>query len=349
MIPYTRHQITEDDRDAVMSVLSHGWNLTQGEFTLELERRLREETGAKHAIVVSSGTAALHLAYMAADQQYYDVHVPTITFMATANVAYHCSRALGSYHVNFVDCDPHTGLGIFTEGMQFIVPVWLGGRYHAIPDTVLESNPTVIVDAAQGMGNPMMRQAVRESTAICLSFHATKQVAAGEGGAILTNDEDIARKCRALRDHGREEGYMPVDIGPGFNYRITEMGAALACSQLDRLPETYAERLRLRDIYAGEFKGKLEWLCDGAMHLFQITTANVRQRDFIRIDCRVAGIETQAHYFPVHRQPWWQRESPGEALPWGQRFYGRTLSIPFYPGLTEDEQEHVIQTILGAL
>lgn len=347
MIPYVRHQITEDDREAVMAVLSHGENLTQGEFVKELERRLCEESGAARAVVVSSGTAALHLAYLATRQIKYTnvrplINIPTITFMATANSAYHCNM-----NVHFVDCDPNTGMGQFTEDMTFIVPVWLGGRYCPLPEEI-ENTATIIIDAAQGMGAPLLRLAMRYATAICVSFHATKQVAAGEGGAILTNDEELARKCAALRDHGREEGYMPVDIGPGFNYRMDEMSAALACSQLDRLPRTLDERTRLASIYITELGDKIQCLCGGAMHLFQVQVGDWTQRNHIIKKCTNSEIETQLHYFPVHLQPWWDNQQTN-SLWGGVTFCDTTISIPFYPGLTEDDQAKVIETIKGAL
>lgn len=321
MIPYTRHEITADDEAAVRQALRSDY-LTQGPEVEALEWELAAVSGAKYAVAVNSGTAALALAYRSSGWA-GRFTVPAISFVATANACW-----LAGYDVDFCDCDQTTGLSQLQAPQ---VAVTLGGQPLG----------GWITDACHG---PIVHPG---SLATCLSFHPAKHVAAGEGGAILTNDAAVAEQCRLLRSHGRQGTEM---VALGFNFRMPEINAALARSQLRRYHANIAKRQELALIYNAAFAGQEEF-CPvphgpgSARHLYQILVEN---RDQVQTMLRARGVGTAIHYPVIPLQPYYRERygyRPGQ-FPGAESHAAHTLSIPLYPTLTEDDQRKVIDALL---
>ena len=267
MIPYGRQDITEDDIDAVVSVLRSDW-LTQGPVVPRFEAALSRYSGAQHAVAVNSATSALHIACLALGLGEGDwLWTSPITFVASAN----CGRYCGA-QVDFVDIDPATGnmcpvrladklaqAKVMGKLPKVVVPVHLCGQscqMQQIHDLSLQYGFRIIEDASHAIGGRFLDQPVgncRFSDITVFSFHPVKIITSAEGGAALTNDSLLAEKMRRLRSHGitRQIERMPQPVdGPwhyqqidlGWNYRMTDLHAALGCSQLDRLDHYVAKR-----------------------------------------------------------------------------------------------------------
>ena len=329
-LPYTKHLITPADIQAVQRVLGSD-RLTQGTEVHELEGEFAAKVGMKYAIAVSSGTAALHLAYIAHGvNKDWTVVTSPITFVATVGAAIYCGAT-----VEFRDVGPETGRikdgpQPVTEN-QLFVPVHLGGS-RATRDSTLP----VVEDACHALGAGFDLEGTG-----CYSLHAAKQVAAGEGGIIATNDYGVAQRCWVLRDHGRLKGEV---VHLGYNYRMNEMSAALARSQLERLDWSMEERRRIAMRYVMGFKSKVRLVPrtdDSAHHLFQIL---VEDRARVMADLKEAGIGTQIHYKPVYEHPYYRDMEV--MLPGAIEFSRKCLSIPMYPDLSEDDQDYVIEQVI---
>jgi len=350
---YSTHQITEEDIAAVVGVLRSDW-LTQGPMVERFEAALCEYTGAKYAVCVSSGTAALHLAYLALDVP-AEAHVVTspLTFVATANAA-----LLAGFTVSFEDVDPATGnMARATLECDAIVPVHFAGRACPMPahgGTGL--SPDVIEDACHALGAMDFDGCSRvgscaHSLATCFSFHPVKPITTGEGGAVTTNDQGFADEVRSLRSHGRDAQGRMTNLG--LNYRMTELQAALGLSQLQRCDEMRERRCRL----AGDYDMKLSAddhvihvPCRHAHHLYPIRIKNGR-RDEIKAKLNAQGIGAQVHYIPVHEQPYYAErfgykpEDFPEAHAWGQE----ELSLPLHAKMTEADVQRVVDALQEAL
>jgi len=329
MIPYTAHHVTTDDVAAVRMALTSGWVAGCGPYTEALEVKLCIHSGAKYAVVVNSGTAALHLAYLACGVgPGKTVLTSPVSFVATANAALMCGA-----EVLFWDTDSELDI----REHQIIVPVTCGGSPGYVEDI---PTVTTIVDACHG---PIAHD--EHAKATCLSFHPAKHVAAGEGGAVLTNDATVAAKCRLLRSHGRKGGNM-VELG--MNYRMPDINAALACSQLDRYEWSVTRRREIAAVYDEAFKGCVESVPhspQSARHLYQVLVNN---RGHVKAELAKRGVGTAVHYSPIiPLQPYYRNRfgyKPG-MFPNAERYASRTLSIPMYPTLTDNE----IQTVVDAV
>lgn len=329
MIPYTTHHVTAEDEKAVLDALRSGY-LTQGPVVERFEESLALLAGCRYAVCVSSGTAALHLAYLTVDWERHlpEVSMPAISFVATANMALLTGR-----RPLFRDVDPVTGRT--PDGEVYVtlggVPIPQGRRYH-------------VVDACHG---PIQHHPQAQATV--LSFHPAKHMACGEGGAILTNDPKVAEDCRALRSHGRV-GIPQTMLG--FNYRMPEMNAALGLSQLVRYQWGVQERRRLAATYdtAFAFRGVdvIPHSPDSARHLYSIL---VDHRDQVQAALRARGILTAVHYPVIPLQPYYRQRFGFKAGQWpnAERFAARTLSLPLYPTLREADQMHVIESVLAVV
>lgn len=318
LIPYTRHQITPEDETAVTRALRSGY-LAQGPEVEALEAELCAVTGARFAVVVGSGTAALELLYLVL--QWPIVDCPCITFLATANAA----RRAGST-VRFTDCDPTTGLVAAADAM---VAVTLGGQPPA--------RSFAVVDACHGP----LRHLGRIATV--LSFHPAKHVAAGEGGAILTNLASYATECRARRDAGRGADKRQVTLGT--NARMDEMSAALARSQLQRYHEGVTARRAIAARYDDAFDGvveRVEHTPESARHLYQVL---VDDQTGFRARLAERDVGSQVHYRPVPSEPYWGLPGWRDRFPGAARYSDRTVSIPLYPSMTDQDVETVIRAV----
>ena len=337
MIPYAKHHISPEDEAAVLAVLRSPW-LSQGPQVERFETALAEKAGAKYCICLSSGTAALQACFSS-------VHVPgdkrrvvttPITFVATANAASNVG-----FRVSFADVD-HRGIwsphkSLLEHPGLILCPVTLRGEPVRIE--LGTGVPTIILDACHGpLHLPL------GVLAACFSFHPAKHVACGEGGAVVTNDGQFASYCRAFRDNGRCNGQMERR---GGNYRMSEIAAALGLSQLARYDLGILRRLGIARAYDDFFGGTtVEAVIQptsSAFHLYQIF---VDRRDQVREALSQAGVQTQIHYQPVYRHPWWARDMVNpNPPPNAEQFAARVLSIPMYPTLTDSEVEYVASTV----
>lgn len=385
MIPYGKQEISQADIDAVIDVL-HSDYLTQGPAVPAFEAALCGVTGARHSVVVNSATAALHLACRALDVGSGDlVWTSDITFTASANCALYCGAS-----VDFVDIDPRTYnlsptaleaklKATRTAGKQLprvVIPVHLCGQscdmvaIHALSQ---DYGFSIIEDAAHAIGaryrdGPV--GACRYSDISIFSFHPVKIITTGEGGAAMTNDAGLAQKMALLRSHGitREPAlmthepdgpwyYQQIDLG--FNYRMTDMQAALGLSQLQHLETWVAKRNRLAQRYdelLASLPVTVPWQhpdAYSARHLYVIRIAadagaTGHRRVFEAL--RAGGIGVNLHYIPLHTQPYFA-DTMGLSGKWPEadRYYSEAISLPLFHHMTEQQQDEVVRVLREAL
>lgn len=354
---YAEHSITEDDIAAVVSVLRSG-HLTQGPMVERFEAALCEYTGARYAVAVSSGTMALMLAYRAC-QPAWRITTSPLTFVATASALVWLDGA-----VRFADVDPETGL--LRKELEHdgpVVPVHYAGR---VVDVRQWSGRVVIEDACHALGatapDGTRVGSCAHSLACVFSFHPSKPITTGEGGAVTTNDEGLACALRSLRDHGRADGAC---VRLGLNARMSDIQAALGLSQLRRCDGLREKRCELACMYYVELEGvdgvstpfcDVEDIGVGAVrcrhghHLYPVRIKNGK-RDAVRAYLNERGIGAQIHYRPVHLQPYYverygyKRGDFPHAEAWGDE----TLSLPLYAGMSAGDVETVAQTLREAL
>ena len=376
-VPYTRHQISEGDITSLVDVLRRG-DLTQGPAVAEFEDKIAAYVGAKHAIAVNSGTAALHIAYLAAGMGPGSLTWTTPnTFVATANAARLCGA-----QVDFVDIDPDTfNISLIELERRlseqksasgpmpdFVVPVHFGGlpvdtdRLHELS---AQYGFQVIEDAAHALGAEVDSAKVGAcpaSAVTIFSTHPAKIITTGEGGLCTTNSDDLASKLRTLRSHGvtRGDGTGPrpweyQQHALGLNYRLPDINASLGISQLARIDTFLETRAKIADRYRKELQ------IDGvrhqshlknarsANHLYVIRIAN-QKRDKIFFRLKEADIHCQIHYIPVHTQPYHLAAGDSSGpFPEAEKYYEEAISLPMFPDLTEEEQGRVIRTIIEGL
>jgi perosamine synthetase len=339
--------VGEAELAAVAGVVASG-QLTMGSAVEEFERRIAEAVGTAHASVVSSGTAALHLALLALEIGPGDeVVVPAYTFPATANAV----RLCGATAV-LVDVDPDTFLAdvgavaaAVTERTRAVIAVHLFGRpveWEAL-QTAVPQEVALLEDAAGALGAAYRGTPCGAlGVAGCLSFHPRKIVTTGEGGAITTDEAGIDTAVRALRHHGWERpGVMPR---PGFNYRLPDILCALGLPQIVRLEEL----LRARERVAGWYTERLEELLlvpralEGDRHGWQAYVVQLDRRDEALAGLRQAGIEAQIGTYALHRLD--AHRSQG-TFPGADRAFERALALPFATSTTEDEVERVCRAL----
>lgn len=380
MIPYGRQNISDADIAEVLAVLKSDY-LTQGPRVPAFEAALRTHTGAAHAIAVNSATSALHIAYLALGLGAGDtLWTAPITFVATANAALYCQA-----DVRFVDIDPDTytlcldrleAMLIEAEAEsklpKIVAPVHLSGqscdmvRLAALAKTY---GFYVVEDASHSIGASFGDAPVgdcRYSDICVFSFHPVKIITTAEGGLATTNDPELAQKMELLRSHGvtrdpslisaTDEGgwyYEQVDLG--FNYRMTELQAALGVSQMERLTDfvdARHERARVYDRELANLPLKLPHQAAGqrsALHLYPVLVTDEAPLDRRALfdALRAAGIAVNVHYIPVYQQPYYKRIGgfAPEDCPVAEDYYARAISIPLYPDLTPDNQSYVIEQL----
>ena len=372
MLHYGRHAIDEDDIAAVAAVLRSDY-LTTGPAVEAFETAFAQATGAPHAVACANGTAALHLAALALDIGPGDtVVVPTITFLATANAA----RFVGA-EVIFADVDPDTGLmrpEDFEQALaaakdariKAVLPVHLAGRPAHPADVArlaARHGIAVIEDACHALGTTYATGNETATIGDCrhaamqtFSFHPVKTVASGEGGMVTTRDAALAARLALLRNHGMARDPAKLAAAPwgyemdepGYNYRLSDIHCALGLSQLGKLAKFAARRRALAARYDRALAPLAPHIvpvrsADGTtpvLHLYQVLidfAALRTTRAALMEALRARGIGTQVHYIPVHTQPYYRRRYGEIALPGAQRFYERTLSLPLFPTMGNDD------------
>lgn len=380
MIPYGKQTIDQSDINAVIDVLRSP-TLTQGEAVPRFERIVAEAVGVTFGVAVNSATSALHIAYLALGLKEGDRlwTVPN-TFVASANAGRFCGA-----EIDFVDIEPHTFL-MDTNALEAkLVQAQVSGRLPKIVVPVHFAGQScdmerigalsrlygfrVVEDASHAVGARYRDSAVGNcaySDITVFSFHPVKIVTTGEGGMCLTRDRDLAERMRLLRSHGitkDESAFERPSDGPwdyrqielGFNYRMTDMQAALGAAQLTRLSD-FLERRRA---IAATYDTNLASLpvvrptsrpdTESSWHLYTVQVpSEVRRGVFEHM--RAKGVGVQVLYIPVHRQPYYERLGfrLGD-FPNAERYYARSFTLPIFPTLTEPEQMSVVETLADAL
>jgi len=365
-IPYGRHSIDESDIKAVSEVLKSDY-LTTGPRVGEFESLVASRCDVRHGVAVSSGTAALHCCMFALGVGPGDeVVVPPITFVASAN----CVVYQGGTPV-FADVEPGTLLldpdaveAAITPRTKAIVGVDYAGQtcdWDALRRIADRHGVALVADSCHALGGAYKGRKVGSlADMTVLSFHPVKHIATGEGGMVLTDDEELARKVRLFRGHGitsdafsrEKEGawfYEMTDLG--FNYRITDIQCALGISQLGRLDAFLARRREIASEYDAFFRGTCvtPLVCkEQRLHAYHLYVVEVPDRDRVFSDLRQAQIGVNVHYIPVHFHPYYrQRFNTGEGLcPVAEKAYGRILSLPMYPSMSDDDVARTKATVL---
>lgn len=375
-IPYGRQYIDENDEQAVLETLRSDF-MTQGPKVGEFENKFASYVGAKYAVAVSNGTAALHLSALAIDLKAGDKVITTpITFAASAN----CVRYAGA-EVVFCDIDSDTWtidvaklaamLKAVPKGTyQAIIPVDFAGYpcdMEAISKLASTYNLRIIEDACHAPGGYF--EDSRKEKIFCgngnyadltvFSFHPVKHIACGEGGMITTNDETLYKKLLSLRTHGitKDPDLLEENHGGwyyemhdlGYNYRLTDMQAALGITQLAKLDTSIHKRNEIANRYDAAFIGtsvSIPSRAKNILHAFHLYVILIDDRKGLYDYLRAHQIYCQVHYVPVHTMPYYKRLKSYK-LSVAESYYAKCLSLPMYPTLTDQEQAFVIEKILA--
>ena len=384
MIPYGRQSISEADIEAVVEVLRSDF-LTQGPAVPAFEQAVASRCGTAYGVAMNSATSALHLACRALGVGPGDsVWTSPLTFVASSNAALYCGA-----DVDFVDVDERTynicplRLGEKLDRAaeagtlpKAIIPVHLAGQscdMAAIHAAASRYGVRIIEDASHAIGGSYRSEPVgscRFSDITVFSFHPVKIVTTGEGGMAMTNASELAELMRMDRSHGitRDPARLQHDdVGPwyyeqqrlGFNYRMTDICAALGLSQLSRMDEFIARRREIATAYDAAFADlpvKIPWQdpdTASAWHLYVVRIdrrRTARNHRAIFDELRGAGIGVNLHYIPVYRQPYYRELGFGQGhCPNAEAYYAEAISLPIFPTMTDEEQQQVIAAVTKAV
>jgi UDP-4-amino-4,6-dideoxy-N-acetyl-beta-L-altrosamine transaminase len=381
MIPYGRQDINQKDIDAVVEALKSDF-LTQGPVVPKFEKAVADYCKVKHAFALNSATSALHLGCLALEVGPGDiVWTSPITFVASANCALYCGAK-----VDFVDIDGETfnmSVSALTKKLEqaekfktlpkVIIPVHFGGAscdMEAIHKLSKKYGFKIIEDASHAIGSKYKGLPVgncQYSDITIFSFHPVKIVTTAEGGMALTNDTKLAESISLLRSHGitrnpaemthKPDGpwyYQQIELG--FNYRMTELQAALGLSQIIRLEEFVQKRNQIVAYYQKNLKGPFKAQvvpvdCYSAYHLYVITfdlSKIIKSRLNIFEELREMGIGVNLHYIPVYQQPYYLKNVPVsvEEYPQSEAYYSSCITLPLYPLMTEADMSKVVESVL---
>ncbi len=379
-LSYGRQLIDDADIAAVTEVLKSDY-LTQGPAVERFEKKLCEITGAKYAVAVSNGTAALHVAMLALELEKGSEGITTpITFAASSNCMLYCGVTpifadidKDSYNIDSEEIEK-----LITEKTKVIVPVHLAGqpcRMEKIKEIKDKHNLYVIEDASHAIGSFYADDSpvgnCRYSDMTVFSFHPVKTVTTCEGGAVTTNSTEIYEKLILLRSHGitKDAAKLSQNPGPwyyemqmlGYNYRLSDVHAALGTSQLTKLERFRAVRREIFGFYNSSFKDtpfvkipKEDAGVESCFHLYLLLIdfkALNKSRKDVMEKLKRFGIGTQVHYIPVYKLPYYSETlGYGEIqCPNAEEYYEKTLSIPLFPDMTREEAEYVAEIIKKVL
>lgn len=380
MIPYGRQDISQADIEAVQAVLASDW-LTQGPNVPRFEEAVASRCRVEHAVAVNSATSALHISCLALGVQAGDrIWTSPNTFVASAN----CGLYIGAT-VDFVDIDPHTycmSVGALKAKLEtsqaagtlpkVVIPVHFAGASCEMKEIKQLSKKygfRIIEDASHAIGGAYRDVPVGSceySDITVFSFHPVKMITTGEGGMALTNDPSLNARMTLLRSHGIVRDSSLMDQSPdgdwyyqqielGYNYRITDLQAALGASQLERLDQFVSYRSDIAQRYDRAFQGleiatqQIPDYTRSSRHLYVVRLSADRlraRRKEIFDAMRAAGIGVNVHYIPVHTQPHYRKLGfkPGD-FPEAERYYSEAISLPIHCRLSASDQEFVIRTL----
>lgn len=368
IIPYGRQWIDNKDIKEVVKVLKGDW-LTQGSKVEEFEKAVAKYCGAKYAVAVSSGTAALHLAYIVAGIKPGDEIITTpLTFSATANMAVimGAKPVLVDIDEETLNIDPKLIERAITGKTKAIVPVDFSGQscdYDEIKEIADKHKLLIIEDAAHALGSLYKGKRIGGfADMTILSFHPVKTITTGEGGMVLTNNAQFFEKLKKLRHHGitknPEKGKWYYEVeNPGYNYRITDFQCALGISQFKKLDKFIKLRRKIAEKYNKAFQDlngikilEERGYSKSAWHIYpvQITKADRRK---VFEELQKAGIGVQVHYMPLHMHPFYEKKfgyKKGDFLN-AEKYYEGAISLPLYPKMSDADINKVIKTVKNIL
>lgn len=368
MIPYGKQTIEQDDIQAVVDVLKSDF-LTTGPKIAEFEQTVADYVGAKYAVAISNGTSALHAACFAAGIEPGDEVITTpLTFAASANCVLYCggTPVFADVDPKTYNIDPEDIQRKITDRTKAIIAVHLAGQpcdMDAIHSIAREHGLIVIEDGAHALGSVYKGKKVGSmSDMTTFSFHPVKPITTGEGGMIVTDNEDFYKKMILFRRHGitRDDSMMTRNDGPwfyqqfnlGYNYRITDIQCALGCSQMKKLDRFLARRKEIVARYNEAFAD-----CDNIItpyqlsdtesgwHLYIVQVKKCDRRQVFE-NMREKGIGVNVHYIPVYMHPYYQEHGYENVhCANAEEIYSHIISLPLYPGLTSEQQDYVIDTL----
>lgn len=372
MIPYGKQWIEEDDIQAVIDVLRSDY-LTTGPKIQEFERTVADYVGAKYAVAIANGTAALHAACFAAGIGEGDEVITTpLTFAASANCVLYCGAkpVFADVDRRTYNIDPGDIRRKITKRTKAIIAVHLAGQpcdLDAIHEIARKHHLLVIEDGAHALGAEYHGKKIGTmSDMTTFSFHPVKPITTAEGGMIMTDDEGYYQKLCLFRTHGitRNKGLLTRDDGPwfyqqldlGFNYRITDLQCALGCTQMKKLEYFLGQRRRLAKRYDEAFRDH-PWIeipyqlpeTVSGWHLYIIQVPECSRRQVFEA-LQAKGIGVNVHYIPVYYHPYYQEHGYNEVCcPNAESLYEHFISIPLHPGLTEEQQDYIIDSVRESL
>lgn len=368
MIPYGRQTIEEDDIQAVVDVLRSDY-LTTGPKIAEFEKMVADYVGAKYAVAISNGTSALHAACFAAGIQPGDEVITTpLTFAASSNCVLYCggTPVFADVDLKTYNIDPEDIRRKITDKTKAIIAVHLAGQpcdMDEIHKIAKEHDLLVIEDGAHALGSVYKGKKVGTlSDMTTFSFHPVKPITTGEGGMIVTDNEEFYQKMMLFRSHGitrdgnlmtRNDGswfYQQLDLG--YNYRITDIQCALGCSQMRKLDRFLARRKEIVTRYNEAFADCENIIIpyqlpetESGWHLYIVQVKNCDRRKVFEA-LREHGIAVNVHYIPVYLHPYYQEHGYKDVhCRNAEEVYSHIISLPLYPTLTEEQQQYVIETL----
>ncbi|MFA6078157.1 MAG: UDP-4-amino-4,6-dideoxy-N-acetyl-beta-L-altrosamine transaminase [Candidatus Omnitrophota bacterium] len=376
MISYGHQYIDRDDIDAVIKVLKSDY-LTQGPSIPEFEDMLCRYTGARYAVAVSSGTAALHISCLAAGLRSGDEAITSpVTFTASANCVLYCGAIpiFADIQSDTVNIDPEEIEKKISRSTKVLIPVHFAGHpcdMKEINKIARKKKLLVIEDAAHAIGSVYRGSRIgscKYSDMTIFSFHPVKTITTGEGGAVLTNRRDLYEKLLMLRNHGitkdkshflsrgfHSAGSWYYEMQClGFNYRITDIQCALGISQLKKLDKFLKRRREVASLYTKKLStideiilpAKRDYAAS-AWHIYCITVKKASERKRIFEELQISGIGVQVHYIPVYLHPYYRgkfKYDPG-LCPMAEDYYSKAITLPLYPSMTRKQVNKVINVV----
>lgn len=371
-IPYGRQSIDEADIQTVIDVLKSDF-LTTGPIIAEFEKTVADYVEADYAVAISNGTAALHAACYAAGIGKGDEVITTpLTFAASANCVLYCGGTPVFADVNkeTYNIDPEDIQRKITDKTKAIIAVHLAGQpcdMDAIHTLAKKYHLIVIEDGAHALGSVYKGRKIGTiSDMTTFSFHPVKPITTGEGGMVVTKSKELYQRLCLFRSHGitRDENLMTQNEGPwfyqqlslGYNYRITDIQCALGCSQMKKLDQFIARRQELAERYDEAFANCSDIITPYQMpetssgwHLYIIQVRN-HDRRIVFEKLRARGIGVNVHYIPVYMHPYYREHGYRDIhCPVAEKIYSNIISLPLYPGLTNEQQDFVIDKVKEAL